>query len=255
MKQDITHSCRDYLNDGDCISEDEELTSDDPVSGSSQRLTAEDRAVIVDWCYSLIDICQLDRSNVVMAISIADRFMSNPNELLVSQFTPYSFSPQEIRHNHTMFQLLAVSALYITIKITEQIIFSVEMLVAMTRGMYTVKEIETMERTILECLEWKVSTPTALEVGYTVLTLMTHQLQDVIGVNIEWIESIVEDVVFQTESAVRDYHFVVTHPCTSTIAIMVLVNAINDNEIMSEIVKQLFLKALFNVLEECKRQC
>ena len=111
MEQDITHSCRDYLNDGDCISEDEVLTSDDHVSERSQKLTVKDRAQIVDWCYSLIDLCQLARSNVAMAMSIADRFMSNPNGLLVSQFTPYSFSPQEIRHNRTMFQLLAVSAL------------------------------------------------------------------------------------------------------------------------------------------------
>jgi hypothetical protein len=31
-----------------------------------------------------------------MVISIADQFMSNPNRLHVRQFTPYSFSPQEI---------------------------------------------------------------------------------------------------------------------------------------------------------------
>ena len=62
MEQDITHTCRDYLNDGDCIlSEDEVLTSDDHVSESSQKLTVEDRAQIVDWCYSLIDLCQPDR--------------------------------------------------------------------------------------------------------------------------------------------------------------------------------------------------
>ena len=39
------------------------LTSDDHdhVSESSQKLTVEDRAQIVDWCYSLIDLCQPDR--------------------------------------------------------------------------------------------------------------------------------------------------------------------------------------------------
>jgi hypothetical protein len=131
MEQDITHSCRDYLNDGDCISEvDVLLTSDDH---SSQKLTAEDRAQIVDWCYSLIDLCQLARSNVVMAMSIADRFMSNPNRLLVSQFTPYLFSPQEIMYDRTMFQLLVVSALYIAIKINEQVIFSIENVAEATR--------------------------------------------------------------------------------------------------------------------------
>jgi hypothetical protein len=42
MEQDNTHSCRDYLNDGNCIREDEvPTTSDEHVS---KKLTAEDRA-------------------------------------------------------------------------------------------------------------------------------------------------------------------------------------------------------------------
>jgi hypothetical protein len=253
MKQDITHSCQDYLNNGDCISKDYELTSIDPVSGcgSSQKLTAEDRAQIVDWCYSLIDLCQLARSNVAMAMSIADRFMSNPNGLQVSQFTPSSFSPQEIRYDRTMFQLLAVSALYITIKINEQVLFSAEKFEAATRGVYTAEEIEAMERTILECLEWRVSAPTALEVGYTVLELMTPQVQDVYDENNELIGSIMEGLTFQTESAVRDYHLITTHR-TSTIAIMALLNAIKYNENMSMTARRRFLNAMSYVLDECK---
>ena len=251
MEQDITHTCRDYLNDGDCISEDEVLTSDDHVSESSQKLTVEDRAQIVDWCYSLIDLCQLARSNVVMAMSIADRFMSNPNGLLVSQFTPYSFSPQEIMYDRTMFQLLAVSALYTTIKINEQVIFSAENFADATQGVYTAEEIEAMERTILECLAWKVSAPTALEVGCTVLELMTPQVQDVIDVNNDLMGSIIDDFAFQTECAVRDYHLVTTER-TSTIAIMALLNAIKYNENTSKAAQQRFLNALSNVLDECK---
>ena len=251
MEQDITHTCRDYLNDGDCISEDEVLISDDHVSESSQKLTVEDRAQIVDWCYSLIDLCQLARSNVVMAMSIADRFMSNPNGLLVSQFTPYSFSPQEIMYDRTMFQLLAVSALYTTIKINEQVIFSAENFADATQGVYTAEEIEAMERTILECLAWKVSAPTALEVGCTVLELMTPQVQDVIDVNNDLMGSIIDDFAFQTECAVRDYHLVTTER-TSTIAIMALLNAIKYNENTSKAAQQRFLNALSNVLDECK---
>ena len=71
--------------------------------------------------------------------------------------------------------------------------------------MYTVEDIEAMERAILECLAWKVSAPSALEVGYIVLELMTPQVQDVSDVNNKLIGSIVEDLAFQTESAVWDY--------------------------------------------------
>jgi hypothetical protein len=107
MVQEITRSCCDYLNHGkDCI---DSQKLNDHENSSSQKLTAEDRAQIVDWCYGIVDVLQLARSNVAMAMSIANRFMSNPNRLLVRQFTPYLFSPQEIMYDRTMFQLLAVS--------------------------------------------------------------------------------------------------------------------------------------------------
>ena len=186
-----------------------------------------------------------------MAMSLADRFMSNPNRLHISKFTPSSFSPQEIRYDRIMFQLLAVTVLYITIKINEQVPFSAEKFEAATRGVYTAKEIEAMEHTILECLAWKVSAPTALEVGYTVLELMTPQVQDICDMNNELIGSIMEGLAFQTESAVRDYHLVTTER-TSTIAIMALLNAIKYNEKMSTTFRQHYLNALLNVLEECK---
>jgi len=253
IKQEINHSCRDYLNDGeDCI-RNKKLTSNDHVSRSGQKLTAEDREQIVDWCYSLIDILQLARSNVAVAMSIADRFMSNPNRLLINQFTPHQFSPQEIMYDRTMFQLLAVSALYIAIKINEQVIFSAEKFAEATQGVYTIEEIEAMERAILDCLAWKVSAPTALEVGYIVLELMTPQVQDVSEFNNDLMGSIVDDLAFQTQSAVRDYHLATQR--TSTIAIMALVNAIKYNEKMSRNVQQHYLNALSNVLEQCKRQC
>jgi len=244
MECEITHSFRDYLSNDDCISDN------DHEDGSSHKLTAEDREQIVDWCYSVVDVLQLARSNVAVAMSIADRFMSNPNRLLVCQFTPSLFSPQEIMYDRTMFQLLAVSALYIAIKINEQVIFSVEQCAKATHGMYTVKDIEAMERAILECLSWKVSGPTALEVGYIVLELATPHVQDVSELNNELMGSIVEDLAFQTESAVRDYHLATQRP--STIAIMVLINAIKHNEIMSKTVRQHYLNALLNVLEQCK---
>ena len=76
-------------------------------------------------------------------------------------------------------------------------------------------------------------------------------MQDVTDVCIELMGSIVEDLAFQTESAVRDYHLVASQR-TSTIAIMALLNAIKYNEKMSTTFRQHYLNALLNVLEECK---
>jgi hypothetical protein len=84
------------------------------------------------------------------------------------------------------------------------------------------------------------------------LELMTPQVQDIIDVNNELMGSIIEDLAFQTESAVRDYYLVTTER-TSTIAIMALLNAIKYNEKMSKAAQQCFLNAMSNVLDECKK--
>ena len=75
-------------------------------------------------------------------------------------------------------------------------------------------------------------------------------MQDVTDVCIELMGSIVEDLAFQTESAVWDYQLATQR--TSTIAIMALLNAIKYNEKMSTTFRQHYLNALLNVLEECK---
>ena len=194
MEYEITHSCRDYLSNDDCNIMGRAMFS------AESKLTAEDREQIVDWCYGVVDVLQLARSNVAV--------------------------------------------------INEQVIFSVEQCAEATHGMYTVEDIEAMERAILDCLSWKVSAPSALEVGNIALELATPQVQDVSEPSIELMGSIVEDLAFQTESAVRDYHLATQRP--STIAIMALLNAIKYNGKMSKTVRQHYLNALLNVLEQCK---
>jgi hypothetical protein len=60
---------------------------------------------------SVSDVLQLNRPISACQIKCGngDQFMSNPNRLHLRQFTPSSFSPKKIRHDRTMFQLLAVS--------------------------------------------------------------------------------------------------------------------------------------------------
>jgi hypothetical protein len=87
-------------------------------------------------------------------------------------------------------------------------------------------------------------------VGYVVLELVTPQVQDVSDLSIELMGSIVEDLAFQTESAVWNYQLEIQS--TSTIAIIALLNAIKYNDKMSRTVWQHYLNALLNVLEQCK---
>ena len=190
MEQGLTYSCHDYLQNEDC-------SSDQYTAASSHKVTSDDRTKIVDWCYSAIDLCQLARVNVAMAMNIVDRFMSNPCQLSSIEFPPH-FGCQEILYDRNMYQLLAVSALYITIKINEQVIFSAENIAALSQGIYSVENIEAMERTILYCLSWRVCAPTAFQVGCVILELMISQEQDINSAVVEaarW-ESIREELAF-----------------------------------------------------------
>ena len=245
MKQDFMYSCHDYLYSDGC-------SADKYAAAIRHRVTLDDRADIVEWCYSIIDLCKLDRANVAMAMNIVDRFMSNPCQISSSEIPPH-FSRQEILYDRNMYQLLAVSALYITIKIDGQVIFSSRTLAALSQGTYSVENIEAMERTILYCLSWRVCAPIAFQVGYAILELMMSQVQDDSGTVVEIIrwESIREEFAFQTENAVRDYQLAIQ--CPSTVAFMAILNAIENVQNVNDGEHNILLKVLLNICVEVKR--
>jgi hypothetical protein len=247
MEKDFTHSCRDYLHNDDCS----DGITDEYTSAIHRKVTSDDRTKIVDWCYSVIDLCQLDRENVAIAMSIVDRFMSNPCRLFSIGIRPH-FSHREILYDRNMYQLLAVSALYIAIKINGQVIFSAEKLAAISRGIYSVENIEAMERTILDCLSWRVCAPTVFQVGYAILELMLSQVKEENVTVMEaarW-ESIREELAFQTENSVRDYQLAIQFP--STVAFIAILNAIENVHNVNDGEYDILLKALLKILVEIK---
>jgi hypothetical protein len=143
-------------------------------------------------------------------------------------------------YDRTKYQLLAVSALYIVIKINERVIFSAEKLAAISHGTYSVENIEAMECTILNCLSWRVCAPTAYQVGYVILDLM----------DISRRESYLEELAFRTENAVRDYQLAIQFP--GTVALMAIMNVIENVQIVNDGESFLLLKALQNVLVDVK---
>jgi hypothetical protein len=248
MEKDFTYFYRDYLYNDDCS---DGATDTAAIHG---KVTSDDRTKIVDWCYSVVDLSQLNRENVAIAMNIVDRFMSNPCQLPSIGISPH-FSCQKILHNHNMYQLLAVSALYIAIKINGhgQVILSAEKLAAISQGTYSVENIEAMERTILSCLSWRVCAPTAFQVGCTILELIISQVQEdtrAAMVEISRWESIREELAFQTENAVRDYQLAIQFP--STVAFMAILNAIENVQNMNDGKHNILMNALLSILVEVK---
>ena len=245
MEQEVAHSCCNYLYNDDSSNE----APDTCTAPICYRITVDDRSKIVDWCYCIIDLCQLDRESVAMTMNIVDRFMSNPCGLpRISQH----FSRNEILHDRIKYQLLAVSALYISVKVNEQVTLSSGKLAAMSRGVYSKENIETMERTILECLSWRVCAPTASQAGSVILELMIAKMHgdDVSAMDVRSWESIRQELAYQTELAVRDYQLSLQPP--STVAFMAIINAIEIDRKMNDYMRELLMRVLIDILQQVK---
>ena len=90
------YSCSDYLSRNEKVESGEQI----------QKITSDDRMMLVDWCYQIIDNWKLDRETVAIAMKIADRFMCTPDA-------------NDILHRRGMYQLVIMTSLYISIKIHE----------------------------------------------------------------------------------------------------------------------------------------
>ena len=181
-------------------------------------VTTSDRMKLVDWCYDIVDHCQLSRETVASAMEMVDRFLSLP-----SNSADAARVSVEALGDQSKFQLLTVTALYVSIKLTEKVVISIDQFSAeVCRNVYSTKEIEDMERTLLSGLSWRCHTPTAHQVGLSILSLL---LPYVDIPEVTW-GYLMDETKYLTELAVRDYYFSTQR--TSTIALAAILNVIGD---------------------------
>jgi len=249
-----TYSCHDYLCRGDDDSSDIS-TSISSISGhshchNSDRVTPSDRMRMVDWCYDIVDQFQFDRETVAIAMNIADRFASMDPATMCSQ---------------GQYQLVTITALYITIKLNERATFGSEDFAAASQGSYMVEDIEDMEIKMLHGLSWRLCPPTSLQVGYRIIALLLSRLENTTenannanNAKLErgiW-EFLRDEVAFQTESAVRDHYFTTLRPSTTAIAaIMNAIEQVNDRDYehlttaLLRVLKEFAFESTFALLE------
>lgn len=193
-------------------------------------LTESDRLKMVDWCYSIVDRFRFDREIVAFAMQVVDRFLSKP-----------STSIQDYLNDRQHFQLLALTSLYIAIKIMEPKAFGIDRVASMSYGMYSVDDIESMEMTILTSLEWQINGPTSIQLAYHILSVL---LPHVKLEESTW-SIILDEIRFQAEFAIRDYHLSTQR--TSTVAMATIFNSLKD---LDRELRKTILGALLKVLDE-----
>jgi Cyclin, N-terminal domain len=150
--------CDDYLS---------ELPASPSSSNDSDPVSESWRRKLCEWCYEVVDHFKFDREAVSVALDYLDRS--------VSKWTKYS----DVAIPKKEFQLLAVTSLYMAIKIHGETDcaegprrkLKIDAFYELSRKQFEVEVIEKTERHILAALNWNVNPPTALKFIATYLAL------------------------------------------------------------------------------------
>jgi len=101
------------------------------------------REKICEWCYQVIDHCDIDRGVVSIALNYFDRFLS-----------------ARALEDEDSFQLLAMTSLYLAAKLHSTRKISACSMSSLSKGCFTVDRILSMEICIMQTLRWHLNPPT-----------------------------------------------------------------------------------------------
>lgn len=193
------YTCSDYLQQ-----------YNKSAKGSEKKIAVdhEVRTKLVEWCYSIVDFCKFNRETVAIATSCLDRFLLSELGLVTLQ-------------EPTIYQLAAMTSLYMSIKVHEPEAMDPELVSNLSHGAYTIEQVEAMEYAILQAIDWRVNTPTSLAFLRHYLDLMPSKVLD------KATKSAAYDLCLnQTEVAVKDYKFVTVR--ASVVAFVCLMNSLES---------------------------
>jgi len=133
---------------------------------SEERVTVAWRRKLCEWCYAVVDHFGFSREVVAIAMSYLDKFVCKQVE------AGRSVSKRN-------YQLYMVSSFYLALKVHGGIDdpkgtrrrLPIDAFVELSRGFFSVEDIEETERCMLVALEWKVNPSTAVRFISTFLNL------------------------------------------------------------------------------------
>lgn len=103
------------------------------------------RQRIVEWMYGVVDHCSLRRDSVAIAAYYLD-----------------SCVEKGLVESRQEFQLAAMTALQLAIKLYDSTMVKLDSMVKLGRGLFTEHDVVNMERKIVSSLEWRLHPPTSI---------------------------------------------------------------------------------------------
>jgi hypothetical protein len=121
-----------------------------------------------------------------------------------------------------------MTALYMSIKIHESTVLGSEFFAEISKGKYSVEQIETTELMILRQLEYRLSAPTSIQISNHILSLLLPY----VSLSPSTWDFILEEVEYQNECTVFDYYFSRQRP--STVAVASIINSLEQVQISEQ---------------------
>ncbi|KAG7336820.1 cyclin-like protein [Nitzschia inconspicua] len=192
---------------------------------AAKPVDADCRVKMCEWCYQVVDFCKFRRETVGIGMSYLDRYLCTE-------------TGKNALGDRKEYQLVAMTCLYIAIKLHEPLEMETSLLADLSRGCYTEMEFANMEKKILEAVQWRVSGPTPLAFVLHFLTF----LPDTLNAGVE--EAIWDYARYQTELAIAEHAFVKLKP--SIVGMAALLNAMEgmDTILLPERVQERFVRTV-----------
>ena len=126
------------------------------------------RSLMVDWCFKIADFCKFSPDTVAIAVHNMDRYVAER---------------QQVLHDRRRFQLVAMTCLYTAVKVNEPEAIDPKCVSNLSKGIYSIQEIEEAESEIIATLKWRINPPTAMAFADNYLKLLPtypNQVEEVV---------------------------------------------------------------------------
>jgi len=171
----------------------------------------ECRVKMCEWCYQVVDFCKFRRETVGIGMSYLDRYLC-------------SEKGKKALADRKEYQLVAMTCLYVAIKIHEPLEMETSLLADLSRGCYTEMEFANTEKKILEAVEWRVNGPTALSFVQHFLKFLPESVHSAVQL------AVFDYARYQTELALADHAFLKLKP--SVVGMAATLNAMEGMDVL-----------------------
>ena len=219
IQEETTYHIKDYLTE-----------SAAHRKRATKPVDADCRIKMCEWCFQVVDFCRFKRETVSIGMSYLDRYLCTPKG-------------RSALCNRKEYQLAAMTALYVAIKLHEPLEMETSLLADLSRGCYTEMEFVEMEQVLLQAVKWRVNGPTVLAFLAHLWALLPSAVHQHTGL------ALYEYARFQTELAIAEQTLVFTKP--SELALAAILNALEglDDKLFSSKARSKFIKYMAKYAE------